>query len=168
MYSLTDRDFAGYATETTRRCLFLQFHKVVFSPDWVVQCADCIGLPHHPPSCLICPNQTTTCKPQAPTWSPSTIWEPSWAICPAEESIPDNEPFARYDVCQVCKGDGSTCAGCDGVPASGKAYDLCEECGRDDYNDGCVLVVMIMSGAEMTEFSFLVHIDSFLFALLGA
>jgi len=33
------------------------------------------------------------------------------------------------DVCGECRGDGSTCLGCDGVPASGVEFDDCGVCG---------------------------------------
>ena len=32
------------------------------------------------------------------------------------------------DACGVCAGTGSTCAGCDGVPNSGKVTDACDVC----------------------------------------
>ena len=32
------------------------------------------------------------------------------------------------DACGVCGGDGSSCAGCDGVANSGKTVDLCGVC----------------------------------------
>ena len=35
------------------------------------------------------------------------------------------------DACGVCGGDGSTCAGCDGVPNSGTVVDACDVCGGD-------------------------------------
>ena len=35
------------------------------------------------------------------------------------------------DACGVCDGDGSTCAGCDGVSNSGKVDDACGVCGGD-------------------------------------
>ena len=37
------------------------------------------------------------------------------------------------DACGVCLGDGSSCAGCDGVSNSGKVIDACGICG----GDGC-------------------------------
>ena len=36
------------------------------------------------------------------------------------------------DVCGVCRGDGSTCLGCDKVPNSGWTEDKCGVCGGDD------------------------------------
>ena len=36
------------------------------------------------------------------------------------------------DACGVCGGDGSTCAGCDGVSNSGTVVDACDVCGGDD------------------------------------
>ena len=39
------------------------------------------------------------------------------------------------DECGVCCGDGSTCAGCDGVPNSGLVDDDCGECGGVNYFD---------------------------------
>ena len=39
------------------------------------------------------------------------------------------------DACGVCGGDNSSCAGCDGVPHSGKALDECGVCGGD--NSSC-------------------------------
>ena len=47
---------------------------------------------------------------------------PSCCDCPTE---------CVYDACGVCNGDGSTCAGCDGVPNSGKVVDACGVCGGD-------------------------------------
>jgi hypothetical protein len=38
----------------------------------------------------------------------------------------------RVDVCGVCGGDSSTCAGCDGVPGSATKLDSCGVCGGDD------------------------------------
>ena len=32
------------------------------------------------------------------------------------------------DACGVCGGDGKTCKGCDGVPNSGKRWNLCGDC----------------------------------------
>jgi hypothetical protein len=39
--------------------------------------------------------------------------------------------FGEVDVCGVCGGDNSLCAGCDGVPLSGKTVDICGKCGGD-------------------------------------
>ena len=36
--------------------------------------------------------------------------------------------LAPADACGVCGGDGSSCAGCDGVPNSGAAVDRCGVC----------------------------------------
>ena len=44
---------------------------------------------------------------------------------------------AKRDACGVCGGDNATCAGCDGVPNSGKVYDQCGICGGDGHL--CVL-----------------------------
>jgi len=41
----------------------------------------------------------------------------------------------KFDVCHVCGGNSSTCAGCDGVPNSGLVFDACNVCGG--YNDTC-------------------------------
>jgi len=42
------------------------------------------------------------------------------------------------DACGVCDGDDSSCAGCDGVPNSGKVEDACGVCGGDDLScAGC-------------------------------
>ena len=35
------------------------------------------------------------------------------------------------DACEVCGGDGSTCAGCDGVPNSNAVFDCEDVCGGD-------------------------------------
>lgn len=39
---------------------------------------------------------------------------------------------AIADECGVCGGNGSSCAGCDGVPNSGKVLDLCGDCDGDN------------------------------------
>ncbi|CAH3198223.1 unnamed protein product, partial [Porites evermanni] len=41
--------------------------------------------------------------------------------------------MANYlkDACGVCNGTNATCAGCDGVPHSGKEFDACRECDGD-------------------------------------
>lgn len=36
-----------------------------------------------------------------------------------------------FDLCGVCGGNNSTCEGCDGVPNSGKVLDDCGVCGGD-------------------------------------
>ena len=36
--------------------------------------------------------------------------------------------LAPADACGACGGDGSSCAGCDGVPNSGAAVDRCGVC----------------------------------------
>ena len=42
------------------------------------------------------------------------------------------------DACGVCGGDGSSCAGCDGVANSGKTVDLCGVCdGNGIASDTC-------------------------------
>ena len=41
------------------------------------------------------------------------------------------------DPCGVCGGDGSSCAGCDGVPNSGKVPDLCGDCDGDNLCVDC-------------------------------
>lgn len=33
-----------------------------------------------------------------------------------------------FDACGKCGGDNSTCAGCDGVPKSGRIFDVCGDC----------------------------------------
>ena len=43
----------------------------------------------------------------------------------------------KADACGVCGGDNATCAGCDGVPNSGKVYDSCIVCGGDNACVGC-------------------------------
>ena len=45
-----------------------------------------------------------------------------------------------FDPCCLCGGDGGTCAGCDGVHASGEMYGYCDECGGDGGCEGCDLV----------------------------
>jgi hypothetical protein len=43
-----------------------------------------------------------------------------------------------FDACGVCGGDGYSCAGCDGVPNSGKVDDVCGVCGGDGSScEGC-------------------------------
>jgi hypothetical protein len=37
--------------------------------------------------------------------------------------------YGRVDACGVCGGNNGTCAGCDGVPLSGKTVDACGVCG---------------------------------------
>jgi hypothetical protein len=43
----------------------------------------------------------------------------------------------KADACGVCGGDNATCAGCDGVPNSGKVYDRCIVCGGNNACVGC-------------------------------
>eukprot|EP00960_Hanusia_phi_P038873 753644-Hanusia_phi.AAC.4 len=44
----------------------------------------------------------------------------------------------KRDECGVCGGNGSSCAGCDGLPNSGKVYDICGICGgTGSYCKGC-------------------------------
>ena len=43
----------------------------------------------------------------------------------------------EYDDCGVCGGDNTTCAGCDGIPNSGKTLDDCGICGGNGYVDDC-------------------------------
>jgi len=38
---------------------------------------------------------------------------------------------STLDVCYVCGGDNSACAGCDGIPYSSLVYDYCGVCGGD-------------------------------------
>jgi len=46
-----------------------------------------------------------------------------------------------FDACGVCRGNGSTCAGCDGVPNSHRVLDACGVCGGDSSTCfGCDLV----------------------------
>ena len=40
-------------------------------------------------------------------------------------------PPCEDDACGVCNGDGASCAGCDGVPYSGKVKDVCGVCDGD-------------------------------------
>ena len=40
------------------------------------------------------------------------------------------------DACEVCNGDGSSCAGCDGVANSGLVLDECEVCGGEGIPEG--------------------------------
>jgi predicted RND superfamily exporter protein len=51
----------------------------------------------------------------------------------------DGIPYSGkvVDPCGVCGGNGSTCAGCDGVPNSGKVIDKCGVCGGDNSCLGC-------------------------------
>jgi len=48
-----------------------------------------------------------------------------------------NYCWGKVDACGVCNGDGSTCAGCDGVPNSGKKFDACSVCGGSGSFDKC-------------------------------
>ena len=50
------------------------------------------------------------------------------------------------DACNVCGGDNSSCAGCDGVPNSGKVYDQCGVCGGD--NSTCTGVLPPITDLE--------------------
>lgn len=50
------------------------------------------------------------------------------------------------DACGVCGGDNSSCAGCDGVPNSGKVYDACGVCGGD--NSTCTDVLPPITDIE--------------------
>eukprot|EP00029_Vermamoeba_vermiformis_P000282 TRINITY_DN1030_c0_g1_i4.p1 TRINITY_DN1030_c0_g1~~TRINITY_DN1030_c0_g1_i4.p1 ORF type:complete len:1469 (+),score=345.30 TRINITY_DN1030_c0_g1_i4:97-4503(+) len=56
----------------------------------------------------------------------------------------DGVPFSgkTRDPCGVCGGDGSSCAGCDGVPNSGKKVDKCGVCGGNNACLGCDGVYM--------------------------
>ena len=42
----------------------------------------------------------------------------------------------------MCGGDNSTCAGCDGVPNSGKVNDSCNVCGGD--GSTCTTISMVV------------------------
>jgi len=50
----------------------------------------------------------------------------------ADENTEDDCADGTVDACGVCDGDGSTCAGCDGVANSGEVEDACGVCGGDD------------------------------------
>ena len=55
-----------------------------------------------------------------------------------------SEPFTVLppaDLCGVCGGDNSACAGCDGVPNSGAVLDVCGVCGGVSLCVGCDGVV---------------------------
>jgi hypothetical protein len=52
------------------------------------------------------------------------------------------------DPCGVCGGDGSSCAGCDGVPNSGKVPDLCGDCDGDNL---CVDCAGVPYGAKRLD-----------------
>ena len=55
-----------------------------------------------------------------------------WQICFERPSLVDEYCDARglqVDACGACGGDGSSCAGCDGVPNSGLTVDACGQCG---------------------------------------
>jgi hypothetical protein len=43
----------------------------------------------------------------------------------------------KADACGVCGGDSASCAGCDGVPNSGKVFDRCIVCGGNNACVGC-------------------------------
>lgn len=45
--------------------------------------------------------------------------------------------WGKVDACGMCDGDGSSCAGCDGVPNSKKAKDACGVCGGTGSFDKC-------------------------------
>jgi len=49
------------------------------------------------------------------------------------DTVVVNIPFAIFviDACGLCGGDGTSCAGCDGVPNSGLVFDRCGVCGGD-------------------------------------
>lgn len=52
-------------------------------------------------------------------------------------------PNDGVDACGVCNGNGSSCAGCDGVPNSGKVMDYCKKCRSPqspEFNTGCVSI----------------------------
>ncbi|KNC54105.1 uncharacterized protein AMSG_09879 [Thecamonas trahens ATCC 50062] len=56
---------------------------------------------------------------------------------------------ACVDACSVAWGDNSTCAGCDGVPHSGRVRDVCGECGGDGSSClGCDGVPVPLGGAH--------------------
>lgn len=43
----------------------------------------------------------------------------------------------RVDICGVCGGNGTLCAGCDGIPWSNTTVDRCGICGGGDLCVGC-------------------------------
>ena len=60
--------------------------------------------------------------------------------CERKELGCDGIPYSGkvFDLCDVCGGDNSTCIGCDGVVNSGKEYDECDICDGDSTTcQGC-------------------------------
>ncbi len=58
----------------------------------------------------------------------------SCLVCSGGDS--GHEAGSDIDECNVCFGDDSSCAGCDGVPNSGLVYDECGECGGGGIPEG--------------------------------
>jgi hypothetical protein len=50
--------------------------------------------------------------------------------CAGCDGVPNSGK--KLDACGVCGGDGKSCAGCDGVPKSGKVVDACGVCGGNN------------------------------------
>ena len=75
------------------------------SSTWNLSCTGCDGVP-----------------------DPSRPWFPS----PVAVNRGYGTGGVRVDVCGVCGGDSSTCAGCDGVPGSAARLDACGVCGGDN------------------------------------
>lgn len=87
------------------------------SSTWNLSCTGCNGVPN-----------------------PFLPWFPS----PASVNRGYGVGGLRVDVCGVCGGDSSTCAGCDGVPGSSVKLDQCGVCGGDSSScKGCDNVVRL-------------------------
>lgn len=73
------------------------------------------------------------------------------STCAGCDGVPNSG--SAVDACGICDGDGSSCAGCDGVPNSDKVPDTCGVCGGDgtacDHKPRLVVEVYVPTPAEL-------------------